>query len=325
VKTMALVALIWTAALPAAATEDALTTAKNLYASAAYEDALATLSRAAEAKTEPPDIARQIDKYRAFCLYALGRLQEGDVVVESLVRSDPSLQLNADEVSPRLAARFTNVRKRLLPSLIRDSYRAGKSALDAKKYAEAEPQLAQARRLLADAEQLGDLDPSMIDLRMLVDGFLELAHSAAAAQRQAATINVASAEPAKAPATPAPAAQPTPQPASAQTSAAAAQTSAPAEVNTIADADVSPPVALQQTLPAAPPALATIMRRAQAQGIVDVVISENGSVEDAIIRRSINAAYDELLIEAARRWKYRPALKSGVPVRYTKTILVRAQ
>ena len=67
------------------------------------------------------------------------------------------------------------------------------------------------------------------------------------------------------------------------------------------------------------------MRRSKAQGIVDVVISEDGSVEDAVIRRSVNEVYDQLLLEAARRWRYRPALKAGVPVRYTKTILIRAQ
>lgn len=312
-KTMAFVALICTAALPAAATEDALATAKTLYASAAYEDALATLSRAAEGKTDPPEVARQIDKYRAFCLYALGRLKEGDVVVESLVRSDPSMQLEADEVSPRLAARFTDVRKHLLPSLIRDAYRAGKAALDAKNYAEAEPQLNQARRLLTDAEQLGAVDAAMSDLRMLVDGFLELAHGAVAAQHPPAAAIIASAPPASAPTRPEPAA------------AAPASAAAAPDVSTIADTDVSPPVILQQNVPAAPPALATIMRRTQAQGIVDVVISEDGTVEDAVIRRSINAAYDQLLLEAARRWKYRPALKAGVPVRYTKTILVRAQ
>jgi len=55
------------------------------------------------------------------------------------------------------------------------------------------------------------------------------------------------------------------------------------------------------------------------------VISEDGRVEEAVIRQSINPAYDQLLLEAARRWKYRPALRAGVPVRYTKTILVRAQ
>jgi len=321
VKTIVFLTLIWLAALPAAAHEDVLAAAKNLYASAAYEDALATLTRAAESKSEPPDVAEQIDQYRAFCLYALGRVREGDVVVETLVRRDPSLQLNPEEVSPRLAARFTDVRKHLLPSLIRDAYRAGKSALDAKNYAEAEPHLAQARRLLVDAEQLGAVDAATGDLRMLVDGFLELARSAASARRQStpAVSAPAAAAPASAPVTAEPVAPAPPA------AAVAAPPRAAAEVSTIADADVFPPVALQQNLPTAPAALATIMRRAQAQGIIDVMIGEDGSVEDVVIRRPINAAYDQLLLDAARRWKYRPALKSGVPVRYTKTILVRAQ
>jgi len=265
-----------------------------------------------ESKSEPPDVAGQIDQYRAFCLYALGRVEEGDAVVETLVRREPSLQLNAEDVSPRLAARFTDVRKHLLPSLIRDAYRAGKSALDAKNYAEAEPQLAQAGRLLTDAERLGAVDAALSDLRLLVDGFLELAHGAVNA-REAAATKTAAAPPASVPATPEPAAP------------APAQAKAPAEASTIADADVSPPVALSQNLPTAPAALTTIMRGSQAQGIVEVVISKDGSVEEAVIRRSVNAAYDQLLLEAARRWKYRPALKAGVPVRYTKTILVRVQ
>jgi len=241
-------------------------------------------------------------------------------VVEALVRSDPSLQLNADEVSPRLAARFTGVRKKLLPSLIRDAYRAGKSALDAKNYAEAEPQLAQARRLLVDAEQLGAVDAAMSDLRMLVDGFLELAHGAASARHEPAAISTPAAPPPSVPAASPASAPVTPQPA-----APAPSQAAPAEVSSIADADVAPPVTLLQNVPSAPAALATIMRRSQAQGIVEVVIAEDGSVESAVIRRSVNVVYDQLLLEAARRWKYRPALKAGVPVRYTKTILVRAQ
>jgi len=147
---------------------------------------------------------------------------------------------------------------------------------------------------------------------MLVDGFLELAQGAVSARHEAAAVTTPAASPASAPVTPQPAA---PAPSQA----------APAEVSSIADADVAPPVTLLQNVPSAPAALATIMRRSQAQGIVEVVIAEDGSVESAVIRRSVNVVYDQLLLEAARRWKYRPALKAGVPVRYTKTILVRAQ
>ena len=57
--------------------QDPLSAAKDLYASAAYEDALSTLSRMDGGSTAP-EIARQVDEYRAFCLYALGRTREAE-------------------------------------------------------------------------------------------------------------------------------------------------------------------------------------------------------------------------------------------------------
>jgi hypothetical protein len=54
--------------------QDPLSAAKDLYVSAAYEEALTALS-AINASTTP-EVARQADQYRAFCLYALGRTRE---------------------------------------------------------------------------------------------------------------------------------------------------------------------------------------------------------------------------------------------------------
>src|SRR6266849_2319149 len=90
-----------------------LRAAKDLYASAAYEEALSTLDRLRE--SDASVLTREVDEYRAFCLYALGRTAEADRVAESLIRRDPLIQLNKSEVSPRIAAMFTSVRKRLLP------------------------------------------------------------------------------------------------------------------------------------------------------------------------------------------------------------------
>ena len=41
---------------------------------------------------------------------------------------------------------------------------------------------------------------------------------------------------------------------------------------------------------------------------------------EATIRQSMHPMFDTLLVDAARRWKYRPAMKDGVPVRFTKTL-----
>ena len=96
--------------------QDSLSAARDLYASAAYEDALSTLSRMDTAAVRP-EIARQIDMYRAFCLFALGRTGEAASIAESMVRKDPLRRLDAVDASPRLEKMFTDVRRRLMPSL----------------------------------------------------------------------------------------------------------------------------------------------------------------------------------------------------------------
>jgi TonB family protein len=56
--------------------------------------------------------------------------------------------------------------------------------------------------------------------------------------------------------------------------------------------------------------------------VVEVVIDEKGDVVDATIIKSVNTSFDNIVIGAARRWKYRPALKDGVAVRYVKTLIL---
>jgi hypothetical protein len=45
-------------------------------------------------------------------------------------------------------------------------------------------------------------------------------------------------------------------------------------------------------------------------------------VVDTIVRRSLTPSFDTLLVRAAHYWKYRPAMKDGVPVRYVKTLVI---
>src|SRR5262245_31052355 len=72
-------------AAPAAA-QDPLRAAKDLYASAAYEDALSTFTKLSSDGSETPDVLRRADQYRAFCLLALGRAAEAESVAETIVR-----------------------------------------------------------------------------------------------------------------------------------------------------------------------------------------------------------------------------------------------
>ena len=68
----------------AAGDQNALNAARDLYASAAYEDALAVINRVPEASS-PPDEARVLSQYRAFCLIALGRTSEADRAIQAMI------------------------------------------------------------------------------------------------------------------------------------------------------------------------------------------------------------------------------------------------
>jgi hypothetical protein len=290
-------------ALPAAA-QDPLSAARELYASADYEQALAALGgfRRSDAAAS---VLEQVDQYRAFCLFALGRTADAQAVAESLVKKNPMLAIDTNDASPRLAAMFTDVRKRLLPGLVRERYRLARAALDSKNFATAEPQLLEVRKMLDEAEALKALDEGMSDLRVLVDGFLDLTRglreSAAAEQARAeAQVKEAAAKAAaSAPSIP-------PQPAIFDSS----------------DANITPPEAIRQDVPSVPQSLMPMFRSGETAGQLDIVINEFGNVEESTIRLSLQPVYDEIVMRAAKMWKYEPARNGGVPVKYVKTIAV---
>jgi hypothetical protein len=45
-------------------------------------------------------------------------------------------------------------------------------------------------------------------------------------------------------------------------------------------------------------------------------------VESATLREPVNPLYDELLMAAARTWRYKAAVKDGKPVRFRRVIRV---
>ena len=316
--------------------QDTLGAAKDLYASAAYEDALSTLSRV-DGGSSAPDIARQVDEYRAFCLYALGRTREAESVAESMIRKEPLTRLGAVDASPRLELMFADVRKRLLPSLIRERFRTARSALDLKSFSVAEPPLTEARLMIVEAEKLGVKDDGLGDLSVLVDGFLQLIRSTAdqraSAQPAPAAASVAPAAPPAAtrPAAPPPVRTAAARPVATPPAPAPAQSASPApapvavsdqRVYSVDDEGVTPPVTLEQRMPAMTPEMQMITRALKTSGVLDIVIDENGRVVESTIRQSLNSSFDTLIVRTARHWKYRPAMKDGVAVRYLKTLVL---
>ena len=216
-------------AAPAAA-QDAIAAAKELYASAAYEEALTALRTARDTGTG--DVPRQADEYMAFCLLALGRSAEAEVAAESAIRRNPLASIDAKDASPRIEALFTQVRKRILPSLIRDGYRMARDTMNQGDSAKSMQQLADVRLMLDAAKTAGVWDDALGDIAVLVDGFLELSR-ATTAQRAAA---------------PPPAAPQVIPPVVAPSQPALAARMPP-RVYSAADTDVTPPVPIRQDIP----------------------------------------------------------------------------
>lgn len=290
------------------AADDPLTTAKNLYASAAYEEALTMLTHLAETADGEADVAAQIDEYRSFCLYALGRTSEAEAIAQVLFRRNPLFKLSTDEISPRVDAMFGQVRKSLLPGLIREKYRAARAAIERRDFSAAEPDLLTVRQLIDQATKLGIREESLADLGVLVDGFLDLTK----AQTQAKTAASAPTDTA--------AVSPTRSPVSVDSAPATPLATGKYDAS---DTDVTPPVVLRQQLPPVPPMLMKLVTG--KKGIVEITIEPDGRVGEAVMRESVHTAYDNMVVNATKQWRYRPATRDGVAVRYVKAIGVQVQ
>ena len=90
---------------------------------------------------------------------------------------------------------------------------------------------------------------------------------------------------------------------------------------------IQPPVPVQRDVPRwTPPDAAA--RQTTHRGHVEIVVDETGAVESVALADSVHAKYDASLLEATRKWRYRPATRNGQPVRYrllTEVVLRPAQ
>lgn len=269
---------------------DIVGAARDLYASARYDEALAMLNelRPSDAATAVVD-RKAIEQYRSLCLLALGRGSEAENAIAAVVTADPTYLPGEAEASPRVRAAFSDVRRRLLPEIASARYAEAKAAFDRKDHALAMQQFRQTINLLDDPDMGGKL----ADLRTLSAGFLDLAIAATAPPPA----------PPK-PAAPAPPAVPQPD---------------PNRIYTMSDADVTAPAIVRQEMPRLAPSMKT---QAKDRGVIEVVIDELGRVAYAAIRASVHPMYDAELLSAARDWRYQPATMAGKPVRYRKMIQI---
>ncbi|MEO5740107.1 MAG: hypothetical protein ABIS29_05885 [Vicinamibacterales bacterium] len=261
--------------------------ARDLYTTANYEDALVVLNRLDSPGSQPSD-RMAINQYRAFCLLALGRMQEAERAIEAVLTVDLLYRPSDAAMSPRLRSAFAGVRQRILPSIVQQEYARAKTAFDRDDFPSAVAQFDRVLQALADPDLgVAAANPPLADLRTLSAGFRDLSVRAAA---------------------PPPA--PAPPPA-----VAVAPAPVIGGIYVGTEPGLLQPVTMRQALPSFQGEL-----YARREGMLELIINEAGEVESAVMRSPVNPRYDAMVLGAAKSWKYRPATLNGTPVKFRKLI-----
>lgn len=264
--------------------------ARDLYASAAYTEALVVLNGLTTSQ-RPREERQMVDLYRTLCLVALGRKSDADKVIEAMITQDPHYRPASDVVPPRMRTAFSDARKRLLPSLIQQRYAKAKAAFDRKDFAAASGGFQQVLDGLADPDiASAAAQTPLADLRTLAEGFRDLS---------AKTIGLPLRRSAAAPVV------------------APAQADELSHVYGPEDRNVVPPVTIRQVIPPIRGKIPT-----SGNAVVEVVIDARGSVESARMAVPLNGTFDRSVLVAAQLWQYQPATLDGVPVKYRKQVKV---
>jgi TonB family protein len=157
-------------AVPCLGSQDPLQAVRELYASAAYEDALSAVG-----KFDVADPSPEAEQYRVFCLVALGRVAEADQAVERLLTARPEYHPDPAQASPRIQALFTQVRQRIGPALVKRMYQRARAAMERKDRGSAVAEFEAMLRMADDPDVR--TDPATAELKELGSGFLELSRA----------------------------------------------------------------------------------------------------------------------------------------------------
>ena len=273
-----------------------LDVARDLYATADYEKALGLLDGLIA--NESGAKRQEAELYRALCFLALGKREDADRAVETIVQRDP-LYRAPDDIAPRMRTAFGDAKKRLLPTIIQQHYNNAKVAFDAKNFGVAGEGFQRVLDALNDPDMKTAASQSpLADIKTLASGFRDLSVQAVP------------------PPPPVVAMLAVPPPA--QQVQAQAQASTIARIYNGSEPGVVPPVAIMQEFPKFPGRVPS----GGIAGAVEVVIDQNGSVESASMQTPVLSGYDAIVVSAARNWKYQPAKMNGQPVKFRKSIKI---
>ena len=289
-RTIFIAAILLLSALDVRA-QESVAVARDLYTGASYEEALAVLNRLDSANTQASD-RMAINQYRAFCLLALGRMQEAERAIETVLTVDLLYRPADATMSPRLRSAFSTVRQRILPAIVQQEYGRARATFERGDYPSAVAQFDRVLQALSDPD-LGAaaVQPPLADLRTLAAGFRDLGVKAAAPP-------------------------PAPVPAAPRVSTTAA-VRVPLAIYNGTEPGVVPAVTVRQSLPTFQGELSALR-----EGVLEVIINEIGDVESAAIKSPVTPRYDSTVLAAAKNWKYQPATLNGAPVKFRKIIKI---
>ena len=273
-----------------------LDVARDLYATADYEKALTLLDDLISREMGPK--RQEAELYRALCFLALGKRDDADRAVETIVQRDP-LYRAPEDIAPRMSTSFGDAKKRLLPTIIQQHYNAAKAAFDAKDFGTAGEGFQRVLDAINDPDMKHAASQSpLVDLKTLASGFRDLSVQATPAPPPVAAIL----------ATPPPVQQ-----VQAQSQAVSAS-----RIYSSLDSGVIPPVVIMQEFPKFPGRVP----QGGILGAVDIVIDQTGMVESASMQTPVLSGYDAMIVQAARAWRYQPARVNGQPVKFRKSIRI---
>lgn len=268
--------------------QDSLAAARDLYASARYDEALAVLDRLPAGVTSLEE-QQAIDLYRTLCLLAVGRDEAAGRIMEAIVMRNPQFR-PGDDLPPRTRIAFGEARRRVLPAIVQQQYAAAKATFDRQEFEAAAAEFKRVIDAINDAD-VGSAarEAPLADLLTLALGFHALS--------------------VKAIPPPPPPSTPEPEPA----------VKLPPRIYGGDEPGVQAPATIAQPMPTFPGAVPPNGLR----GVLEIVIDEMGSVESAVMVTSVSNAYDKVVLDAAVRWQFTPATFEGTPVKFRKRVLIQ--
>jgi len=222
-----------------------------------------------------------------------------------MVKAAPEYSVSESDSPPRLVSMFSQTKRRIMPSIIRQLFTDARENFQAKEMDQARGKFEKVLTLTRDPAMKDVAD--LKDIQVLSAGYLDIVKNTPppAPVPSKAITRTASSAPVVAESFP---------------SATAAATPTPAAAPRPRTPTVVPAATIRQTVPSYTPLPGTPVQ--ELKGSVKVVIGIDGKLKAANIEESVEPRYDIRLLSAAKSWLYKPAMVGGRAIESEKLVSV---